>query len=327
MSTPHPKVAVVIPAFHAEKWLHSCLDSVAAQSFDSWQVFVVEDGSKDATQQIVAEFAAAFPGQFTYIQSPQNIGPAAARNLGIRQSASEFVAFIDADDVWTRDHLSTLVEGAVMSGCALAYARFTEFSSEAEAMLDQTKPCRATREVTPLNLFENSPLLPSCVLVTRKTLLEMGLFDESLRWAEDLDLWIRLMRNGAQFHDSRRPTCWRRVSEMNLTSNSAKVAEYTGKLYLRHLAWEALDPRAVRQRAAHHLSSAARMYFWSDPKLSANLYYQSWSVRRHLVANLGCFILARLAMLVPRQMRIRLRRKPQLPPTNGAISHVGAWIV
>ena len=308
MSVHPPRVVIVIPAFHAEVWIRACLDSVAAQSYDSWQTVVVEDGSKDSTEKIVAEVGATAPGKFSYLHSPTNIGPAAARNLAIRQTESEFVAFIDADDLWTCDHLGSLVEGASTSGAELAFSRFTDFSATAEPALDYIGPACAPREVNPMDLFENSPLLPSCVLVRRRVLMEVGLFDESMRWAEDLDLWIRFMRNGTRFHDSLQPSCWRRLSDTHLTSNSAKVAEYTGRLYLRHMAWPVLDRGVVKRNAIHYLNSAAQMNFWADPKLASNLYFQSWWARRCQVTNLGYFILARLAMLIPKQIRTRTHR-------------------
>ena len=303
-----PTVAVIIPAFRAEKWLRACLASVAAQSFGAWQVIVVEDGSKDATEQIVKTFAANFPGKFTYLHSAKNIGPAAARNLGIRLSESQIVAFIDSDDLWTKDHLAVMVDGIMASGSDLAYSRITEFTAGVEPALDSAALSGTPRDVKPMDLFENSPLLPSCVLVRRKALLKMELFEESLRWAEDLDLWIRLMRSGAQFHDSLRHSCWRRLSDTHLTANSAKVAEYSGRLYLRHLDWPVLDQSVVRQRAIHYLTSAARMNFWNDPKLAGSFYYLSWRTQRWQLTNFGRFLLARLAVLFPRRLRLRIRK-------------------
>ena len=92
-------VGVIIPAFNAARTLPIALESVASQTFDDWQILLVDDGSTDNTAQMVAPFLERFGPRIEYIKQ-ENRGLPAARNAAIRASTTEFLALLDADDVW-----------------------------------------------------------------------------------------------------------------------------------------------------------------------------------------------------------------------------------
>src|SRR5271163_981143 len=91
------KVDVIIPAFNAAKYLPFALESVSSQTFDDWQILLVDDGSTDNTADVVAPFLDRFGSKIRYIKQ-ENRGVAAARNTAMRASTSEFLALLDADD-------------------------------------------------------------------------------------------------------------------------------------------------------------------------------------------------------------------------------------
>lgn len=102
-----PLVSVVIPAYDAERFLGSTLESVCAQSYTNLEVWVVDDGSSDRTAEIVETFAARDPRIALLRQA--NAGVAAARNLGIQNARGEFIAPLDADDLWRSEAIAMLV--------------------------------------------------------------------------------------------------------------------------------------------------------------------------------------------------------------------------
>ena len=93
-----PLVSVVMPAWNAEATIVEALRSVAAQTYRDLEIIIVDDGSTDATAALAKEFCASDPRARTVRRS--NGGPAAARNLGIAEARGEWIALIDADDVW-----------------------------------------------------------------------------------------------------------------------------------------------------------------------------------------------------------------------------------
>jgi glycosyltransferase involved in cell wall biosynthesis len=97
-----PQVSCIVPAYNAEKYLRQALDSALAQGGVELEVIVVDDGSTDDTAAI-----AAACGERVQVISQANCGQAAARNRGIAAANGEFLAFLDADDLWSRDKLET----------------------------------------------------------------------------------------------------------------------------------------------------------------------------------------------------------------------------
>src|SRR5688572_7380498 len=100
-----PLISICIPAFHAENFLPAALESVRAQRFTDWELIVTEDGSRDSTEEIVREFARTVSQPVRYDRHEQNLGRPATRNTGIAAATAEWIALLDADDVWTTGHL------------------------------------------------------------------------------------------------------------------------------------------------------------------------------------------------------------------------------
>ncbi len=97
----NPLVSVILPVFNGERFLAEAIESVLQQGYRPIEIILVDDGSTDSTPRIAGSFA----DHVRYYYQP-NAGPAAARNLGIRMASGEFIAFIDADDLWPEDKLA-----------------------------------------------------------------------------------------------------------------------------------------------------------------------------------------------------------------------------
>ena len=101
-------ISVIIPAYNAEKVLPRCLDSLICQTWPAWEVLVVNDGSKDRTEEICRAYAKENPG--IRLLAQKNAGPSAARNNGLEQARGKYISFVDSDDWVEPDYLKTLVQ-------------------------------------------------------------------------------------------------------------------------------------------------------------------------------------------------------------------------
>ena len=106
-----PLVSVVIIFLDAERFIDEAVQSVLAQSYPNWELVLVDDGSTDASTAIARQYASSTPERIRYAEHPdhENRGMAASRNLGVRRSSGEYVALLDADDVWLPDKLARQV--------------------------------------------------------------------------------------------------------------------------------------------------------------------------------------------------------------------------
>lgn len=108
-----PKISIIIPCYNAAPWLHRCLDSVLAQTYDNWEALLINDGSTDTTAEILEDYAAR-DARFRVIHQ-QNKGLSGARNTGLRHMTGEWMTWLDADDAILPQHLATF-EAATHDG-------------------------------------------------------------------------------------------------------------------------------------------------------------------------------------------------------------------
>jgi glycosyltransferase involved in cell wall biosynthesis len=190
-----PDIDVVIPVRDGARFLPACLDSVIAQSYPPRAIIVVDDGSTDATPQVLVEYARR-RSELQIIRSEPR-GVSHARNLGLQASRAPFVAFLDADDVWEPSKLGRQLalfddQRPRLGFVHCAYRLIDEAGRPVageEILEPRKRGCIFSELLTHGNIVSGSG---SAVVVRRKTLDLVGGFDERLFLGEDWDLWIRL---------------------------------------------------------------------------------------------------------------------------------------
>jgi len=181
-----PQVSVIIPTYNRGWILKEAIDSVLTQDYKNFELIVVDDGSTDNTSEILASY-----GNDIRVLFQENKGVSAARNRGVAEASGQFIAFLDSDDLWLPQKLSTQLEF---------------FNQTPDALICQTEEVwiRNRRRVNPKKrhkkpsgmIFEPSLELclvsPSAVMIRRVLFDRVGGFDETLRACEDYDLWLRI---------------------------------------------------------------------------------------------------------------------------------------
>lgn len=186
-----PRVSVAIAAYNSAVTLPETLESVAGQTFRDFEVIVVDDGSRDATQEVLTQYAAKWP--WLHWVHQQNAGAGAARNRAIEQARGEFIAFLDADDLWMPDKLAVQMEVFARNpAVACVYTDEIDFQPHRDMpkTLFQDKPPARGNILS--QLFPGNFVLTSSLVVRKTALLEVGCFDATQRVYEDLDLFLRL---------------------------------------------------------------------------------------------------------------------------------------
>lgn len=194
------KIDVVIPAYNASAFINRTLESVAQQTLAPATVIVVDDGSVDETAEFVRRFSDAHPAQKIVLVSQTNKGISGARNTGLKVATSEFVALLDADDLWEPEKLERqaalfMREGAEKLGLVYCDYRLIDENGNAVQARSHVGPClrgSIRQELRKGNLISGSA---SAVLIRRRVLQDVGLFDETLVCCEDWDLWLRISKS------------------------------------------------------------------------------------------------------------------------------------
>lgn len=194
-----PRVSIIVPAYNCERYIEEALDSVFAQDYPNKEVIVVNDGSSDATLSILQAYDKPI-----VIVDQANAGAAAARNTGMEKATGQYLAFLDADDIWLVGKLTRQVRfleehadyGLVYSNWVCwtpdEHGRFIrqDFANQRNGILVK----QAVSGWVYSDLVTDPVLWTSCILIRRSIYQKVGKFDVTLKLGEDYDYWLRISR-------------------------------------------------------------------------------------------------------------------------------------
>ena len=188
-----PAVSVVIATYNRANYLAETIDSVLSQSFQKFELIVVDDGSTDETRRVVAPYGS----RVRYLYQ-ENRGPSAARNLGVRNASARWISIQDSDDLCLPNHLETLYGYANKhpeSGMVFANGSYLGGPAhDRETIIPAAKSRRLAEQGVRLeDLFDKSIVRLQAALISKRCYNDVGGHDETLRISMDLDLTFRLI--------------------------------------------------------------------------------------------------------------------------------------
>ncbi len=285
-----PIISVIIPAFNAEKTIKETIESVLSQTFTDFELIVINDGSTDSTLSILDAIEDDRLKVFTY----ENRGVSISRNCGIEVATGDFIAFLDADDLWTAEKLELQLQALSTNPQAgLAYS-WVDRVDQSGQFLRPGGHSTAQGYVYEKLLLRDFIEGCSSPLIRKSALLTVGNFDTLLTHAEDWDLWLRLAeryqfvvvpRTQVFYRDqigSASYNVWK-MEEGSLTIINHVFARVPDSLQplkkqvisnrYKYLAIKSLEGKLNRQMGF----AALRFLFW------AVLYDLSWLAKRQLI--------------------------------------------
>ncbi len=185
-----PKISVVIPVFNGEKTIQETIQSVLAQTHTDLELIIINDGSRDRTADLVGNIDDDRLHLFSY----ENAGLAASRNRGIERSTGEYISFLDADDLWTKDKLELQLQALENNPQAAVAYSWTDFIDEDSNFFRPgchiSVNGKVGEQLLLVNVIENG----SNVLVRKAVFDRVGNFDTELSTAADWDMWLRIAK-------------------------------------------------------------------------------------------------------------------------------------
>lgn len=242
-----PTISVIMPAFNAAQHIRQSIQSVLAQTFDDWDLIVVDDGSTDET----AIVAGSFSDPRIHCVGRENGGQAAARNTGIVSTHGEFVAFLDADDLWLPEKLDRQLEIARRTSADVVYCDgYVFFDGGDEERSDFFAVVPGLKDgstMTPL-LYQYNRVATLSAMVKRQVIESIGLFDESRLFqnCEDYELWLRLARAGHTFYGMPEKLMRYRRHQSSTTHRDSRMLRPMIEVMKKHS--DAVDEKTARAR-------------------------------------------------------------------------------
>lgn len=254
-----PKVSVIIPAYNAGAYLRATLQSVMDQTYQEFEVLVVDDGSTDDTAAVAQSFAP----KVGYVYQA-NAGPSVARNIGILSSAGEILAFLDADDAWLPELLETHVNALVARPDVDGSFVWARFIDQHGGQLPDTLGGRAEEVTLRRTLLGGTPVQFSTLAVRKAVFDRIGSFDPELRQSEDWDVMLRMLIDGVRLTCVPRVLVLRRVHPDSLTADPGDALRWARLARQKAFTILPIPPeyRALAPIATFRILHRAAMGYW-----------------------------------------------------------------
>ena len=265
-----PTVSVIIPTYNRAHLVGRAIRSVLNQTYQDFEIIVVDDGSTDNTGEVVKGLN---DPRIHYIRYEQNRGGSAARNTGIRASRGEYIAFLDSDDEWRLEKLKKQMEvfRAASDKVGAVYTGLQHVVNGKCAKV--TRPTRSgciRKELLKKNVVGTT----SSVVARRKCFLLTGLFDEKMPAAQDFDMWVRISEH----------YYFQVISDPLVKVHTDGADRITKNIAAKQIAWERFNQKykyglpayQYRMRKARHLAVVGYRWFLKGEKGKARrLIWQS----------------------------------------------------
>lgn len=247
MNTIKGIVSVIMPAYNAAATIADSVRSVLHQSYAEWELIVVNDGSTDGTSDVLVPLLA---DKRVVLVEQSNAGVSSARNAGIRRSRGEFVAFLDADDLWEETKLAQQVALFHSSPASLGivHTRYLSFS-ENPGCCRRKDDASCFGYLSPQQRILVYDFIATSTVMVRANLFDsVGLFDEDLAGTEDWDLWIRILGCYSEYKIDEVLVKYREGIS-GLSGNPAKHLVEEWKVIMKQVYTNPLVPNRIKGKA------------------------------------------------------------------------------
>ncbi|MCR5639676.1 MAG: glycosyltransferase, partial [Lachnospiraceae bacterium] len=219
------KVSIIMPAYNAEKYISEAIESVLAQTYNNWELIVVDDCSKDSTAEIIKKMC-DYDSRIKFIQHTSNQGVSATRNTALDIATGDFIAFLDADDKWLKNKLEQQLDFMIKNDYVLTYTDYQKFDSNSGT---EGKTITCPTKMTEKDIYKNTAIACLTVMINRK---KVGAFHmPNLSHTEDQITWQEILKRGYIAYGLNEKLSMYRVGNQSLTSNQTSSAKKQWQTY------------------------------------------------------------------------------------------------
>jgi len=311
-----PEVSVIIPAYNTSQYIAATVKSVLAQTYTSYEVIVVNDGSPDTPAMERA--LAPFRDRILYVVQ-ENGGISAARNTALALARGRYVALLDSDDAWEPDYLAVQVAALEADpSLAVVYPNALISGDHPHAGRTYRDICPSTGPVTFQAVLTQRCQVFISALIRRNAIARVGGFDPELRSVEDFDLWLRLLAAGERigYHDRVLVRFLKRRGSLssdpvwmaeNVLTVLDKFAAGPAALTLPPADRQALEIRRAYFRARLEIAYGKRAFFQLDPGKAREHLERANALFRSPRLSLVCVLLRLFPGVLLKVYRLRDR--------------------
>ncbi|TYA74121.1 glycosyltransferase family 2 protein [Seonamhaeicola marinus] len=230
-----PKVSIITPTFNSKDFIEHTIRSVIDQTYQNWELIIVDDASKDNTIEIINEFVSVYPN-IRLLQNKENNGAAISRNKAIEAAKGDYIAFLDADDLWKPEKLEKQIAFMEENKCDVCFSSY-ELMNEKGELLHQE--IRALTSLSYKKLVKSNYVGNLTGIFNARTLGKIT--SVNLRKRQDWLIWLEaIKKSGKPALGIQEPLAIYRVRESSISSNKLNLVKYNYWVYKKGLGFSTL---------------------------------------------------------------------------------------
>lgn len=227
MTIYNDKISIIMPAYNAEHYIASSIISVQAQTWNDWELIIINDCSTDRTNEIISTFTAS-DSRIIVLDNFYNLGAAQSRNKGIKYAQGKWIAFLDSDDCWVPEKLEHQLAYAYKKHASFIFTA-SNFMNENGELLNSY--LSVPEQVNYQELLKQNVISCSSVLIKKELILPYPM-ELSECMHEDFAVWLKILKDNKMIaHGLNQPLLIYRISAASKSGNKVKAARMTFRVY------------------------------------------------------------------------------------------------
>lgn len=229
------KVSIITPSYNSEKYIAKTIQSVQAQTYRNWEMIIVDDCSTDMTCEIIEQFVAS-DERIKLLRQEKNTGAGAARTRSMRESSGQFIAYLDADDIWKPEKLEKQVKFMLDKDCGFSCVSYEVIDDDGNK---KGKEVRMLPKVDYVGFLTNNLLQTVGIMVYTEKVDKELLVMPDIRRRQDAATWLQILKAGYECYGMNEVLAEYRRVEGSLSSNKVKAVKGIWHLYrnIEHLSF------------------------------------------------------------------------------------------
>lgn len=217
-------VSIITPTYNSSEFIEETIYSVLNQTYENWELILVDDCSSDNTIKLISNFAEK-DKRILILKNEKNEGAAISRNKAIKIAKGRFIAFLDSDDLWFPSKLEKQVEFSIINKFALTYSAYQKISEDGSLLGIISVP----KKVSYKSILKTCSI--GCLTAMYDTSILGKIYMPNIRKRQDYGLWLKILKKIDFAHGMNEILAQYRVRKNSISSNKLKAAKYQWKVY------------------------------------------------------------------------------------------------
>lgn len=218
-------VSIITPVYNAERFIEDTINSVINQEYKEWEMILVDDCSNDNSEKIIKQFAKC-DERIKYIKLTKNSGAAVSRNTAIKNAKGRYIAFLDSDDIWTKDKLKIQIDFMKKNNIGFSFSNY-EVMDESGQLINRT--INVPQKIAYKEYLKNTIIGCLTVVVDRKICGEFEMVN--IRKNQDMATWLSILKKGHTAYGINRNLGIYRIVGGSISNNKIKAARSVWRTY------------------------------------------------------------------------------------------------